>query len=474
MGKSWLVLCDVDSIQSWLLRSVHLREIAGASQLLAEHDRRLPELARNGEVLSCGGGTALVRFTDEESAWSFRGAVTSSLQEETESATMTTSEPVPLEGDFGAAVDRATASVERSKRLGHALGERVDFCHALRCQGCGQEPAVTQASIGGDDRWLGKSCLKRHRARERGSWLDWMRACAGWQDLGLRDLPSNTNELASGTQLAVMLADVDGVGDHLASLRDEPAYRAFSRGLKNAMQDAVVAAIARAAPPGAGAKLGVDVLYAGGDDLLLACRSDLALTLVEKLVTEFSRRAGAGQPWLQGKPLGLSVGCAIVGPKYPFRSAHSLAAGMLRRAKAEARRLKWSEGAVDWAVVTESWGEAEPILADRVVESATCSLHLTGRPYRACSEGTRSLGAFRQACHGLARGFPRNKLFDLRGCCTASRLMRQGAGPTDRQVRQARKELDERIGETVMRLERNPEVARLWADASRWLPIEDG
>jgi len=61
MANSWLVMCDVDSVQAWLLRSVHLREIAGASQLLVDHDEGLGAVAKGGEILFAGGAELMRR-----------------------------------------------------------------------------------------------------------------------------------------------------------------------------------------------------------------------------------------------------------------------------------------------------------------------------------------------------------------------------------------------------------------------------
>lgn len=44
MNDSWLVMADVDAVQSYLFSSLHLREIAGASTLLVEHDAAVQDM----------------------------------------------------------------------------------------------------------------------------------------------------------------------------------------------------------------------------------------------------------------------------------------------------------------------------------------------------------------------------------------------------------------------------------------------
>lgn len=465
MADPWLVMCDVDGVQAWLLRSVHLREIAGASQLLVDYDQGLRAVAKDGEVLFASGGTALVRFRDEESARTFCEEVPHMLERKTVNASVTVSDPVSIGSHaFGKAIATLVENLERKKRLGHALGEPVDFCHAVRCQGCALEPAVAEGRvrIGDDDRLLGSGCLARHKARSREGWLAWMRSRAGWEKA---QPAADANELAGSGKLALVLADVNGVGDRLAELDSEDAYSKFSAGLAGALQDALVKAIAREVPPARwnrGGTLPIEVLYAGGDDLLLACRGDLAMPLVATLATEFANSAGENAEWTGGKPLGISFGITLASSKFPFRVGHAIATGLLRHAKRAARAEGWAEGAVDWAIVTEAWDSADAILADRSFETSSASLFLTGRPYRASNNGGRSLGSFRRACGEVASGFPRSKLFDLRRWCSKGELSREGA----RTPAEAKGRLDAAMQAFACRVRRDPEVEALWRAAS--------
>jgi len=479
MNGPWLVMCDVDGVQTWLLRSVHLREIAGASQLLVDHDDEMPKVAVGGQALFSGGGSALVRFDHRAQAERLQRELPSSLQRRTVDATVTVSEPQGVgTGPFGDAVARAVRDVEQKKRLGRLHGETADACFALRCQGCASEPVVAegQVRINNEPRLLGAGCLARHKARSRAGWLDWMRIRPGWQGIGPAHLPADATELSGGGKLALVLADVNGVGERLASLQTEESYKVFSEGLTRAVHKALVEAVADVVTPREddGWKLAVEVLYAGGDDVLLACRDDLALRLVRKLVTEFgSRASGDSNHWCGGVPLGISAAVAVVGPKFPFRAAHAIAGRLLRHAKRVARQERWTEGAVDWAVVTEAWAEGGPILSDRSIESSSLALELTGRPYRASAAGLRSLGSFQEACSKLATEFPRNKLFDLRGLCSASQLAPRASGAaTRRAVDEARQDLSARVLDLVGRLQRNPDAARRWTEAISALGLD--
>ncbi|MCB9609677.1 MAG: hypothetical protein H6716_24000 [Polyangiaceae bacterium] len=472
MANSWLVMCDVDGVQAWLMRSVHLREIAGASQMLADFDDGLAKHARKGTVLFVGGGTALVGFEDEQPALDFCRAVPNALEQATVNATLSVSDPVLVgEGGFGAAMKKLVEDLERKKRVGQGRGEPLDFCHAVRCEGCALEPAVTAGTVklGTDTRLLGAACLARHKARERTRWLDWMRGhCARWKNA---TPAADASALAGGANLALVLADVNGVGDRLAALGSVEAYKAFSKGLGAALREALVRSIAAEVPSEDLTKgsIPVEVLYAGGDDLLIACRGDLAMPLVSTLAAEFAARAGSDSTWTGGQPLGISFGVTITGGKFPFRVAHTIAAGLLRHAKRVARAEGWVEGAVDWAVVTETWGSSEAILADRVFETDSESLFLTGRPYRVSGQDARGLSSFRQACGDVAANFPRNKLYDLRRWCSAAQLRRDGADSPS----EAKERLDDAILAFTRSVRRDPQTEYRWNTARSRLGLDE-
>ncbi|MCB9610307.1 MAG: hypothetical protein H6716_27210 [Polyangiaceae bacterium] len=470
MAESWLVMCDVDGVQAWLMRSVHLREIAGASQMLVAFDEGLGALATGGTVLFVGGGTALVRFSDETQASEFRGALPNALEEATVNATLSVSDPIRVgEGGFGAAMAELVGDLERKKRVGQDRGELFDFCHAVRCQGCALEPAVTAGAVkvGDDPRRLGAACLARHNARQRKGWLEWMgQHCDSWKNV---NPATDASALAGDADLALVLADVNGVGDRLAALGTEEEYEAFSKGLADALRQALVSSIAAEVPTKdiKNGSIPVEVLYAGGDDLLIACRGDLAMPLVTTLAKEFAARAGKEAAWTGGQPLGISFGVTITGSKFPFRIAHTIAAGLLSHAKRVARAEGWVEGAVDWAVVTETWGSPEAILADRVLETSSESLFLTGRPYRVSGKGPRALCSFREACGDVASDFPRNKLYDLRRWCSAGQLRRDGAhSPSE-----AKERLDDAILAFTRSVRRDPQTEAGWSSACGKLEV---
>lgn len=427
MNDSWLVMADVDAVQSYLFSSLHLREIAGASTLLVEHDAAIHDIARrldkNAEVLFSAGGTALVAFQGVNAARSFAEEVRRNLSARAPGAGISFGGPRRVVDGFPSARDEVARDLERNKRLGQDRGEAAGCPLAAPCEGCGREPAVDGGHVqaGSDWRWLGSACLRKHEARERGSWLDLMRDREGWGSVGSHHLSRDTGDLAGEELLAVVVADADGAGEKLRGVVEAADYRAFSEALSGSVRATLVAAIDAVASPSTADRLPVDVLYAGGDDVVVACRGDLALRFARVFTEGFIARMGR-----QGRPLGMSAAVSLVGPTFPFRLAHDIATGLLRGAKQEARRQGWQEGAIDWAVITESQADVGTIIADRELRVSDRALLLSGRPYRAVPSGKRSIGSLEEACAELRRGFPRNKLFSLRSLCSAGELF----GPT--------------------------------------------
>jgi hypothetical protein len=464
----WLVMTDVDAIQTYLFSSIWLSTIAGASQIVANNDRQIKKIvgALEGTTLFSAGGAGLVLLPGEtdDVAKEFIRQATTAFSQASVAGHLSTSAPIDRRNhpSFSKARDAAAESLEFHKRLGHPVGEAGVFPMTRRCDACGNE-AVTQSRRFGDEtHWLGPACLAKWEARDR-SWLNLLTVQPEWTGLRREHLAEDFNVLAGNDYLAVIVADVNGVGVRLRTIQSPFEFTSFSKGMAEAVRSALSAALLEAVAPGreailtGEAKLPVQVLYHGGDDIVVACRGKLALPLMQTLVETFAVQAH--EDWAEGKPLGMSAGVVLTHPKFPFRTAHRIAERLLAEAKRTARAEGWSSGAVDFAIVSESYATADAILADRLIKAEESSLSLTGRPLNV-SSGPRSLRSFADACRYLAQQrFPRNQLFDLRKYCAASTWE-----PVTKayQVRERQEELQEALRAWRTRIQRRPEKAQLW------------
>jgi hypothetical protein len=287
------------------------------------------------------------------------------------------------------------------------------------------------------------------------------------------DLPADFQALAGEVgEIGILVADVNGVGERLRAdaFSDEKAYAEFSKGLHDAVRATLVGALRQVIGPVR--PLPFEVLYLGGDDLVLACRGNLALDLLHAILSGFAAKAGVDAAWTRGRPLGMSGAAAIVGPGFPFRVAHRIAAGLLSAAKREARREDgtWARGTLDFVRITASHATPEAILQDRVVtDGGPTEFQLTVRPLRIDGTGWRSFVGLRDAAKTLANGFPRNKLARLREIADPTFMERAGVR-TD--PNGARKALDDAYRVWVDRVRRRPDAREAWSDACKKLGID--
>lgn len=477
---NWLVMTDVDAIQSYLFSSIRLATIAGASQIVANNDENIVRIAKTlgGKALFSAGGAAVVLLPGEteKTVWDFIRQAETEFSQTSIAGHLSTSEPIDLRTQgFDKALTAAAESLEARKRLGHPVGEISTPPIAQRCEICGNEAAIATHRIGDDLYWLGPACDAKRKSRNR-RWLALLRQDPAWSGLRFEHLADDFSKLAGDDYLGVIVADVNGVGVRLREIRSREDYRKFSKGLTLAVKEALKKALLHALSLSALdhndifngiANLPVQVLFLGGDDIVVACRGRLALPLVRTLVETFAEQASGS--WTGGSPLGMSAGLVLTHPKFPFLSAHHIADRLLVEAKQTARKEQWTSGAVDFAIVSESHATAETILSDRIIEFGNTSLFLTGRPLHAASTGLRSLGAFENACAQLAGRFPRNKLFDLRQFCSASNLK---AATNKSEVQEQFQKVQNDVKSWLMRISRRRETAELWNTVLKTLELE--
>lgn len=468
----FLLVLDVDAVQSFLFSSIRLSTIAGASTLVVQHDAwvKREAMQRGAEVLASTGGTAALLFATREAAEAFAAYAARTFRQRTFTGHLTASEPIDVRAfsgatSFGDAMTAAWESVEQRKRLGFAREERAVPPLARRCETCGQEPAQHEIEIGEDSAWVGDACRAKREARRRGGdWFDRLKQEPNWESLNESHLPADFNELGGARDehgaLALVVADVNRVGQRLKKIRSADEYRAFAAGLQDAAERTMLAGL-KQAEPWKGEKLPIVVLYHGGDDLVFACRGDLALPLLDTLTTTFAQLAGPTAAWTNGTPLGLSASAVITGRGFPFRTGHRIASRLLSETK-----RAWPEGGVDFALITEAHADAERLLEDRFVGRGPSKLHLTARPFCVGDAVVpRSFSGFRAACEKLSDEFPRSRLFDLRTLCT--RVHFRDEVEQGRVVSECWRRLKDELAEWHARTCRREETRKVWADVLR-------
>lgn len=194
-----------------------------------------------------------------------------------------------------------------------------------------------------------------------------------------RRLADTFEELADGKYLAVIHADGNGVGaaakrvseGEKSPLKSEAKRAALFHRNRVLLRHALVEAIRSTAETpactnrrkdkdGNPRDTHLDVspflpLMLGGDDLLVACRADLAMPFVSalcKALHDAQEKQAKQQPDFL---LTLGIGVAIASYSMPFHQLHAVAEACASSAKRKTR----DASAIDWAVYTASWAEKD-------------------------------------------------------------------------------------------------------------------
>ncbi len=460
MALQYLVLTDVDAIQRYVFDSIRLATIVGASKIVANFDRTLEcdegeDAKHDAEVAVLSGGNGLFVFSDKPTAKAFVARVPDQFRSAAGGGTITASNIEPFEGDEGyrEALQRALASLKDRKQSGQQSDEPIGLGLVHTCEYCGAEPAgLREITVGGKARRIGSTCAKKWDARNQA-----------------KDVAEDFNQLAGDDYLAIIAIDGDGLGTRLQEQPSVDRYADFSAGVKHCISRAIAAATSIGQSTESNSASPFQNLYQGGDDIVVACPSQWALPFA----AAFSKSIESENwDWAgESGQIGFSIGISVTHSGFPVRSTHQIANRLLRHAKQVAKDRKWNEGAIDFAIVTESMGDAELILREREIVSHDGRLRLSGRPYRLKSGEPHSLSSLKKACDEL-RDFPRNRIYTLRNELTASRIMEaRDVSPTT--LRWTTKRIEGRIAAWQRRVDRDPALKNAWEAASANLPVKE-
>lgn len=352
-----------------------LRESGGTSGI----QDNPAEDAKHG-ILARDGGHFVAVFKEEAHAKAFEKAAANCLREKVPGLRFSCKAEKIVEGK---------ENHEHTQRPAQPFLS-IELPVFARCDWAGRGLASTQVKPGNDDADLADVSLDAEARSEAGgradkgtandlvtrmNWLALRRTNVGSK----RRLANTFEELADGRYLAVIHADGNGVGKRAKELAEkskklqtswlkaEAEQARFFHDNRVLLRKALVSAIQKTAkfPPcknrstdqhGKPRDPDREVspflpLMLGGDDLLVACRADLAMPFVQALCEALERE----QKDRADFRLTLGIGVAIASYSMPFHQLHAVAEACASSAKRKTRK----DSAIDWAVYTASWAEKD-------------------------------------------------------------------------------------------------------------------
>jgi|GEM_PF-4905898 len=358
---------DVRGIQGYIFSSPRLLEMRGASALIDFFDRKaVPALVADagGKTIFSGGGNFLAKLEGEraeEKATLLIDRTRHAFLDLVGTADLTVVKHAS-EAGFAVSYEELTAKMRAAKRSPSGVEALASMPFLKRCESCGREAADKpvprpRAPEGTEPHWVGPVCWRKrriharlqeahkHPASGRARWSVFglpgeLEVPPVTEALGQASLPSDFQELTRDEDLAIMVADGNGLGEWLED-RDEDGFRKLSTAIDETLRESLDSATEAAF--GGEPKPNLQVLICGGDDLVVALPARRALPFVRELLASFRIEDPDGPE----RTAGISAGLVFCRTGFPFRRAHDLAGELVGRAKERCRR-EGLGGAVDF------------------------------------------------------------------------------------------------------------------------------
>ncbi len=383
MADDWndyLVSFDTDRIKDYLFATNRLKEIRGASALLASLDQQRSDgldkkFGKSAVVYSAGGG-ASVLLEDPKQATRLIEDIEKNFREETKTASITGVSIAPEEkvsGAQGSTTERKFG--ERMKKAAEELSRRKSRKAELAfipvesyfrlCDSCGQHPTAGRAQDGSGDLLCASCLIKRdlgHKERSRlfDEFIKYTKDPI-WDDA---KLPEDLNELGRISHppnyVGFIALDGNNMGQLLEKMRTKENYRTYSDELAELVKAITFVALQKCGCRPRSNKAPFEIVLIGGDDVMLFTAADIAVPVTQFILAEFEKRS----PHLmkavgltnEREKLTMSAGVVLAHANYPIPALHAIAEQLLKSAKrycAEKKAEKKYEcSALDFEVIS--------------------------------------------------------------------------------------------------------------------------
>ena len=368
-----LVQVEIGGVQSYIFDGSRLREWRGASALLDKAERvevqhAVTALESDVAVLRQGGGVIVLGVPEAADASTVENAVVQAYRDAAPGAQVYSAH-VALPAEAGkeaiqSALSALTFKVERNRGMRLQVDLQADLLGPMArpCDSCGQRPAETDTEISDDGRLVCHVCSEKgqyggtvRRGEAQKSVLDRFRTYV--QQRAKEGIPSQVSpsDLTScipddlgaiaetGSALALIQADGNSLGKTVQALTSLEQYESLAANIAQAVEEALFETLAQHGPENG--TLPWEILFLGGDDILVATSDRIALDVATSLIRRVEERT---QQVFQTPPLddlgrshlSLGAGIVVADPHVPIAVLRELAYGLERSAKKRTYRLQ--------------------------------------------------------------------------------------------------------------------------------------
>jgi CRISPR/Cas system-associated protein Cas10 (large subunit of type III CRISPR-Cas system) len=370
--RDCLVCFDTDRIKEYVFATNRLKEIRGASALLAELDAERQQhlettLGEDRVVYSAGGGGAVLVGSKDE-AERLIVEIERELQEQTESASITgvSLPPEPANGrQFGKRMKLAGGALRTAKAQKAELTALPVEPYMRLCDLCGQYAIHRRAEDEKGD-LLCRSCFVKRKEGATGrsklyddfrKWTE-QQGDAKWAKVPLPDDLDAIGRVSFPSSYVGFIAlDGNQIGNLLDKLDSVDNYRVLAKELADLTRNATFDALKEFGPPRS-ETAPFEIVLIGGDDVLLITAADIALEVARHIVRHFEEESPSllEKVGLKGERerLTMAGGVVLAHANFPISAMYELAEALQKSAKKLCRDQKYTTGALDFFVASSS------------------------------------------------------------------------------------------------------------------------
>ncbi|MBT9174769.1 MAG: hypothetical protein DDT22_00430 [candidate division WS2 bacterium] len=401
--SKYLVLMDTDKIKQYIYSVGKLKQIRGASSILAKLNKKEQVEQRvssyGGKCIYAGGGQVMAIFNSDEKADEFIRAEQAKYEESDASITGIKEEHI---NSFNEVVKKAQIKLRRAKEEKVLKSHLITSPFFKTCQLCGVNPASKIKYEKFACTVCEKKIDKGEEVREKPAenpiykeFLNYMKsnpADPEWEKAKFTEDLSELGKLSEPENyLGFIYADGNRIGERLLKLTTEKQYQEMSETVEKGLQESVFESLRNCIPKPSNRKIPFEFVILGGDDLILLTPAQKAIPIALEILTKFEKKTKAFANKIDEEKFTLSTGVIIAHSKFPIVSFTKLAEDLLKSAK-KLNKEKWygtekvlekrDNSTIDYlSVTTPSANPVEVIREKDLTYTGGGTLKLTQRPF---------------------------------------------------------------------------------------------